>query len=57
MWSDGAGLLHIPGLGVVTAYLTVLTLNGEGDGSLLRYTAEFTELIASTDREGTRYVD
>ena len=57
MWSDGAGLLRIPGLGVVTAYLTALTLNGEGDGSLLRYTAEFTELIASTDREGTRYVD
>ena len=31
MWSDGAGLLRIPGLGVVTAYLTALTLNGEGD--------------------------
>ena len=28
-----------------------------GDGTVLRYTAEFTELIASTDREGTRYVD
>ena len=33
------------------------TAGGEGDGTVLRYTAEFTELIASTDREGTRYVD
>ena len=49
--------LRIPGMGVVVAFPTALSYTGEGDGTVLRYTAEFTELIASTDREGTRYVD
>lgn len=57
MWQSAAGLLRIPGMGVVVAYPTALRLVGEGDGTVLRYTAEFTELIASTDREGTRYAD
>ncbi|HAL11680.1 MAG TPA: hypothetical protein DCP22_05095 [Ruminococcaceae bacterium] len=57
MWQSTAGLLRVPGMGVVVAYLTALNMTGEGDGTVLRYTAEFTELIASTDREGTRYVD
>jgi hypothetical protein len=44
-------------MGVVVAFPTALSYTGEGDGTVLRYTAEFTELIASTDREGTRYAD
>ena len=51
------GNLRIPGMGVVVAFPTALSYTGEGDGTVLRYTAEFTELIASTDREGTRYAD
>ena len=57
MWQATAGNLRIPGMGVVVAFPTALSYTGEGDGTVLRYTAEFTELIASTDREGTRYVD
>lgn len=57
MWQSTAGRLRIPGMGVVVAYPAALQMVGEGDGTVLRYTAEFTELIASTDREGTRYVD
>ena len=57
MWQATAGNLRIPGMGVVVAFPTALSYTGEGDGTVLRYTAEFTELIASTDREGTRYAD
>ena len=57
MWQATAGNLRIPGMGGVVAFPTALSYTGEGDGTVLRYTAEFTELIASTDREGTRYVD
>lgn len=57
MWQATAGNLRIPEMGVVVAFPTALSYTGEGDGTVLRYTAEFTELIASTDREGTRYVD
>lgn len=57
MWQATAGNLRIPGMGVVVAFPTALSYTGEGDGTVLRYTAEFTELIASTDREGTLYVD
>ena len=52
MWQTTAGNLRIPGWGVVVAFPTALSYTGEGDGTVLRYTAEFTELIASTDREG-----
>lgn len=54
---SSAGLLYIPGLGTVVAFLTDLKLEEEGDGSVLRYSFQFTELIAATDGEGTRYVD
>lgn len=57
MWQTTAGLLYIPDLGTVVAFLTDLALTEEGDGSVLRYRAEFIELIPATDGEGTRYVN
>lgn len=57
MWQATAGLLYIPDLGTVVAFLTDLALTEEGDGSVLRYRAEFIELIPATDGEGTRYVN
>ena len=56
-WQQSAGLLTIPGLGTVVAFFAELGLLEEGDGSLLRYTFRFDELISATDGEGTRYVD
>ena len=57
MWQPTAGQLHIPGMGTVIAFPAGLSYIGEGDGTVLRYTAVFTEQIAATDREGTRYAD
>lgn len=42
MWQATAGNLRIPGMGVVVAFPTALSYTGEGDGTVLRYTAEFT---------------
>lgn len=55
MWQPTAGQLYIPGMGTVIAFPAGLSYIGEGDGTVLRYTAVFTEQIAATDREGTRY--
>ena len=57
MWQPTAGQLYIPGMGTVIAFPSGLSYIGEGDGTVLRYTAVFTEQIAATDREGTRYAD
>lgn len=57
MWQPTAGQLYIPGMGTVIAFPAGLSYIGEGDGTVLRYTAVFTEQIAATDREGTRYAD
>ena len=57
MWQPTAGQLYIPGMGTVIAFPAGLSYIGEGDGTVLRYTAVFTEQIAATDREGTRYVE
>ena len=57
MWQPTAGQLYIPGMGTVIAFPVGLSYIGEGDGTVLRYTAVFTEQIAATDRAGTRYAD
>ena len=57
MWQPTAGQLYIPGMGTVIAFPAGLSYIGEGDGTVLRYTAVFTEQIAAPDREGTRYAD
>ena len=62
----GWGCFVLPGIrflpdagpmGTVIAFPAGLSYTGEGDGTVLRYTAVFTEQIAATDREGTRYAD
>lgn len=51
------GILIIPSLGRVVAFLADLSLTEEGDGSILRYSFRFEEVMSATDKEGTRYVN